>query len=132
MLDDDLAIPPAAPCRRREWRRAFRALRALLRNPDDTVQAFEIFDAVDRGVAERAFQRFRRDAVGRRLLAERPSLPAALADRAALAALPAGSFGRAYLAYLDANRFDPLGLLQVKTGLEARMRARGEERPQLD
>ncbi len=132
MLDGDRAIPPAAAHRRREWRRACRALRALLRNPDDTIQAFAIFDAVDRGVEERAFQRFRRDAVGRRLLAERPSLPAALADRAALAALPAGSFGRAYLAYLDANRFDPHGLLHLKRELEEQLRRRGEPRAVLD
>ena len=131
MSDDDRTIP-SLPRRPREWGRAMRALRALLANPDDTILAFEIFDAIDRDVEERAFQRFRRDPVGRRLLATRPSLAARLSDRGALAALPAGSFGRAYLAYLDANRFDPLGLLHLKTTLEARVRARGEERPQLD
>ena len=131
MLDDDSSVP-AGPRRPREWSRALRALRGLLANPDDTMLAFEIFDAIDRDVEERAFQRFRRDPIGRRLLAARSSLAARLSDRAALAALPAGSFGRAYLAYLDANRFDPLGLLHLKTGLEARIRARGEGRPRLD
>jgi ubiquinone biosynthesis protein COQ4 len=131
MAHDETMLAPA-PRRPREWRRALRALRGLLANPDDTILAFEIFDAVDRGVEERAFQRFRRDPVGRRLLAERPSLAAALGDRAALAALPAGSFGRAYAAYLDANRFDALGLLALKTELEARLQARGETRPALD
>ena len=130
MLDDGLELRAAR--RPREWRRALRALRGLLADPDDTILAFEIFDAVDRGVEERAFQRFRRDPVGSRLLAARSSLAAALADRAALAAMPAGSFGRAYAAYLDANRFDPLGLLRVKEALEARLRARGETRPCLD
>ncbi len=62
------------PRRPREWGRAMRALRALLANPDDTMLAFEIFDAIDRDVEERAFQRFRRDPVGR-LVATRPSLP---------------------------------------------------------
>lgn len=131
MSDDDRTVP-AAPRRPREWGRAVRALRALLANPDDTILAFEIFDAIDRDVEERAFQRFRRDPVGRRLLATRPSLAACVSDRVTLAALPAGSFGRAYLAYLDANRFDPLGLLHLKTTLEARVRAHGEERPRLD
>src|SRR5262245_57651645 len=113
MLDDDRTVR-AEPRRPREWRRALRALHGLLANPDDTMLAFEIFDAIDRDVEERAFQRFRRDPVGRRLLATGPSLAAHLSDRAALAALPAGSFGRAYLAYLDANRFDALGLLHLK------------------
>lgn len=132
MHDDIDGIPPPPPRRPREWRRAFRALQALLRNPDDTMQALEIFDAIDRGVEEHEFTRMRRDPVGRRLLAERPSLPAALADRAALAALPAGSLGRAYLAYLDANRFDAHGLLDLKDDLEQKLRQRGEERPALD
>lgn len=130
MRDGDSTAPAAR--RPREWRRAVRALRGLLANPDDTVLAFEIFDAIDRGVEERAFQRFRRDPVGGRLLAARPSLATALADRAALAALPAGSFGRAYAQYLDANRFEPLGLLRVKGALEAAVAARGEARPVLD
>ncbi len=96
------------------------------------MQAFEIFDAIDRDVEEREFQRFAADPVGRRLLATRSSLADRLCDRAALAAMPAGSFGRAYLAYLDANAFDPLGLLHLKTALEAKVRARGEEPAPLD
>ncbi len=131
MLDDDTSLAPQ-PRRPREWGRAVRALRGLLANPDDTILAFEIFDAIDRDVEERAFQRFRRDPTGRRLLAARPSLAAGLSDRAALAALPAGSFGHAYLAYLDANGFHPLGLLHLKTHLEATVAARGEARPRLD
>src|SRR6185436_21194371 len=109
MHDDDTMMVAMAR-RPREWRRALRALRGLLANPDDTILAFEIFDAVDRDVEERAFQRFRRDPVGRRLLASRPSLAACLRDRAALAAMPSGSFGRAYAAHIDANGFDPHGL----------------------
>jgi ubiquinone biosynthesis protein COQ4 len=131
MAHDDTTHVPA-PRRPREWRRALRALRGLLADPDDTILAFEIFDAVDRDVEERAFRRFGRDPVGRRLLAARPSLAAALADRGALAAMPAGSLGREYAAYLDANGFDALGLLALKTELEARVHARGETRPVLD
>src|SRR5262245_41096593 len=120
MHDDDTMTVPLAR-RPREWRRALRALRGLLANPDDTILAFEIFDAVDRDVEERAFQRFGRDPVGRHLLATRPSLAACLSDRATLAALPSGSFGRAYAAYLDANGFEPLGLLHLKEALETRV-----------
>ncbi len=131
-MRDDVTSSVRTARRPREWRRAFRALRALLTNPDDTIQAFEIFDAIDRETEERAFQRFAADPVGRRLLAARPSLPDALTDRAALTAMAPGSFGRAYLAYLDANRFHPLGLLQLKIDLEAKLKARGEERAPLD
>jgi len=131
-MHDDTTIPSAPPRRAREWRREFRALWALLADPDDTIRAFEIFDAIDRDVEERAFQRFAADPVGRRLFAARPALAAALSDRAALAALPPETFGRAYLAYLDANGFDPLGLIHLKTELEAKLHTRDEERPRLD
>src|SRR5436190_12680374 len=119
-MHDDQTTMASSSRRPRDWRRALRALRGLLANPDDTILAFEIFDAVDRDVEERAFQRFRRDPVGRRLLATRPSLAARVSDRAALAAMPSGSFGRAYAAYLDANGFETLGLLRLKDALEAR------------
>ena len=132
MLDEPIDAPPPPARRPREWRRAFRALRTLLRDPDATMQAFEIFDAIDREVEERAFRRLRIDPTGARLLATRPSLPAALADRAALGRMPEGSFGRAYLAYLDATGFHPHGLLHLKTALEERLRADGRPRPQLD
>jgi ubiquinone biosynthesis protein COQ4 len=131
MSDDRIDVAPY-PRRPREWGRALRQLRALLANPDDTMRALEIFDAIDRDAEERAFQRFRTDPVGARLLATRPSLAAHVSDRAALAAMPAGSFGRAYLAYLDANDFHPLGLLHLKEALQAEVLARGETREQLD
>jgi len=123
-LDD---IPAAPPPRRREWRRAFAALRELLANPDHTEKAFEIFQAIDGNNEERCFQRFRRDPTGRRLLAERPSLLAVLSDRDRLARLPAGSFGRAYLDYLERSGFDPGGLVKLKATLQEQARARGEE-----
>jgi ubiquinone biosynthesis protein COQ4 len=132
MYDDDARIPAAPPRRKREWRRALRALRALMANPNDTKQAFEIFDAIDADACERAFRRFHADPTGRRLLAARPSLPDHLADRPALAHMAPGSFGRAFLAYLDETGFDPRGLLQLKADLEADLRTRGEVRPPLD
>ena len=52
------------------------------------------------------YERFRARPEGRRLLVQRPDLRAALSDREALADLPDGSFGRAYLDFTGRYRFD--------------------------
>ena len=110
---------PAPPAERPvEWRRAVRALRALLADPDQTQKAFEVFLALDGGHSEWAFQRLLAQPYGPRLAAERPCLLHRLSDRAALAALPAESFGRGYLAYLDRTGFDPDGLVKLKAEME--------------
>jgi ubiquinone biosynthesis protein COQ4 len=127
-----LDVPPPPPPRPVEWRRAFTALRQLLAHPEQTEKAFEIFRALMGDEEERNFQRFLARPEGRRLLAERPSLLAVLADREALAAMPPDSFGRAYLAYLERTGFEPDGLLQLKARMEAQARAAGEAPPPLD
>ena len=97
----NLEIPPPPPPQPTHWRRAFRELRALIANPDETDHAIHLIYALGRQEFERNFQRFAASPGGRALLAERPSLLAALSDRESLARLPEKSLGRAYLAYLD-------------------------------
>src|SRR5262245_14817168 len=107
----ELARPPAA--RPLDWRRALRLVRTLMDDPERTELAFELMDAVGGRGDEPLFQEFARSPEGRRLLAERPELVAALADREALRRLPAGSFGRAYLAFAAARGFAADGLQQA-------------------
>ncbi len=114
-----LEIPPPPPAQPTRWRRALAELRALIADPDDTDHAIHLVYALGAREFERNFQRFAAGASGSALLAARPSLLAALADRDALARLPDASFGRAYLAYLDANGFAPDGLLQVLARVQA-------------
>ena len=116
----NLEIPPPPPAQPMRWRRALAELRALLADPDDTDRAVSVIYALGGGEFERNFQRFAASRSGAALLAERPSLLAALSDRAALAALAEGSLGRAYLAYLDANHFEPNGLIVVQDRVQAR------------
>ncbi|MEO8604364.1 MAG: Coq4 family protein [bacterium] len=108
--------PNATPsmARRRDWRRAWQALRNLIADAERTDQVFEIIRALSGNSFERAWQRFRADPQGQRLLAERPSLLATLSDRAALRALPAGSFGRTYAAFMDAAQLDAHGLVEAE------------------
>jgi ubiquinone biosynthesis protein COQ4 len=92
---------------RPQWRRAYRALRVLLREPDRTENAFEVIAALEPDQMERGLARALADPQGRRLFTERPCLLERLSDRDALARLPDGSFGRAYLAHIDRHGLDP-------------------------
>lgn len=105
---------------------AWRAIRALIQNPDDTGQVFKIIDALSGNSGERLFQRFRRDPMGARILRERRSLLATLTDRAALEALPAGSLGRIYADFTRREQITADGL--VDASMEGERIDRGPER----
>jgi len=107
-------------------------VRALLAHPEQTEKAFEVFLALQGDQEEQLFQRLVAEPPGARLAARRPSLLDRLADRASLDALPAGSLGRAYAAYLDRTGFDPGGLVKLKAEMEAYAASLGEELPVLD
>src|SRR5262249_10668790 len=100
--------------RKIEWRRAWRALQALVADSQRTDQVFEITDALAGNSFERSFQRFRNHPDGQRLLTERPSLFDTLSNRAALTALPPGSFGRAYAAFMESGNLTPDGLVEAE------------------
>jgi ubiquinone biosynthesis protein COQ4 len=91
--------------------RARRGIAALLRNPDDTRQVFEIIEALPGRAPERNFTRFRRSESGARLLRERTALLAVLSDHERLARMPDGSLGRAYLEFLRSENITAAGLV---------------------
>jgi len=113
-------IPAPARPRRVRWRRAVRAFHELLDDPDDTAKAQELFLAIGEREAEGRFQRFLASPNAPQMLAERPSLLAALSDRAVLERLPPDSFGRAYLDYLDRNAFQAQSLVDLDRQVRAR------------
>jgi len=116
------AAPAAtdAPARPIEWRRAWAALQQLIDDPKRTDQVFEIVDALSGNSWERVFQRFCAHPDGRRLLTERPSLLATLSDREALRSLPEGSFGRAYVDFMESGRLTADGLVQAENMAQQR------------
>jgi ubiquinone biosynthesis protein COQ4 len=92
---------------------ALAALRRLLAEPDDTQKALDVSTALDGDYSESQLCSLAKTREGRRLLAERPSLLALLADDAALAALPEGSLGRAYRDHLRRYGLDPMKLIEL-------------------
>jgi ubiquinone biosynthesis protein COQ4 len=92
---------------------AFRAMRNLTKNREDTRQVFLLNDALRGKTTLRQFARFRQTETGRAVLAERRRLFDRLDDRASLAALPAGTLGRAYYDFMAAENLSAAGLVQA-------------------
>jgi ubiquinone biosynthesis protein COQ4 len=101
------------------WRDAYRAWLRLYANPDDTAAVFEIIEALRGRSDERAYRRFLRSANGPQIMLERPALLERLSQREALRALPEGSLGRSYAAFMDAESIDPDGLVDASVGRES-------------
>ncbi len=109
--------------------RAARALRALVRDPDDLPQVFNLIDALtsERQYA-RIHARFRQSRAGRRLLQEQPDITRLLADRAQLRRLPEGSLGRAYLAFVEQEQISAEGIRDASQAGRPEAKLEGEQR----
>ncbi len=92
---------------------ALRAAGALFADPQDTRQVFVIMQAMRGRSPVRMMRRFRACPTGAAVLAEHRQLLAALQDDAALAALPAGSLGRAYQDFMQACQLTAGGLVDA-------------------
>lgn len=105
---------PAGKPRPVQWRRLGRALATLWdADPAKVLDAaFTVGDSLGGGSDERQLRRVLETPTGRRLLAERVSLADALGDHAALAAMPEGSLGRAFLRFAERHGLDPHQLLE--------------------
>ena len=79
---------------------AWAAFRSVLANPEDTPRVFELIRAMAGPSLRRGLWRFRNTTFGKRALVRRPRLLSHLQDKEALAALPAGSLGRAYFGFV--------------------------------
>ncbi len=92
---------------------AMRAVRQLIANPEDTRQVFVVVEAMRGRSGLKMFQRFAASPTGRAILADRRRLLDVLEDQAALARLPEGSLGRAYLAFMQAENLSAAGLVEA-------------------
>ena len=92
---------------------ALRAVRKLMSNGEDTQQVFLLIEALRGKTTLRQFARFRQTETGRAVLGEHRSLFDRLSDRASLAALPAGTLGRAYYDFTASENLSAEGLVEA-------------------
>ena len=92
---------------------AWRAIRKLIQNPDDTALVFEIIEALSGKTRTRVYDRFCRTESGQRLLAARPNLLARLSNREQLLALPAGTLGHTYGEFMTREQISADGLVDA-------------------
>jgi ubiquinone biosynthesis protein COQ4 len=90
--------------------RALRAARELVKNPDDLPKVFTVIESLSGGTMSHIRKRLEGTAGGRRILAEQPDIVGHLLDRQRLAALPEGSLGRAYLAFVEREGISAEGI----------------------
>ena len=131
-IERPLEIPLPSPGHALRWARVRDLLRRIRQAPDDEQKvdaALELFDAVGGLGGEATFQRFVATPEGRRLLRTKPDLVNLLGNRDALAAMPEGSFGRAYLAFAERNGFAADNLVEKNKTVE-RERPSGDEHRQ--
>lgn len=93
--------------------RALRAARTLAADPDDLPQVFTIIESLSGTTLARLTRRMCADSTGARLVSARPDIVALLADRAALARLPDGSLGRAYLEFVERENISAEGIREA-------------------
>ncbi len=100
------------------FREAWNAIRALIRDPDDTAQVFRIVRALSGNSQERAFQRFLRSDHGPAILAENRVLLETLSDRAYLTSLPEGTLGRVYADFTAREQITADGLVEASESID--------------
>jgi len=93
-----------------DFPRAARSLRALLQNPDDLPQVFSLIESMSGFAHYRLRAGFRKTETGRRILHDKPDIVSILGDRARLRAMPDGSLGRAYLAFVESENISAEGI----------------------
>jgi ubiquinone biosynthesis protein COQ4 len=92
---------------------AARSILSVLRDPDDTKQVFRLLQAVSGGGRNAFHARFETSRGGERLLAQKPELLPVLRDRDRLGAMPEGSLGHAYLAFMNRDGLTADGLVDA-------------------
>lgn len=98
---------------RRDWGAAWAALQRLLANGDDTVQVFRIMRALNADTSHRNYARLLQEPGGGRIAYDHVELARRFSDRTWIDALPDGSVGAHYRAFLDRTGFSAQGLADI-------------------
>jgi ubiquinone biosynthesis protein COQ4 len=92
---------------------AVKAIRALIRDKEDTSQVFKIMRALSGKTMKRNYVRFEKSPVGRQVLENKIELIDTLTNRDYLASLPGGTLGAAYYDFVSREQISPEGLVEA-------------------
>ncbi len=92
---------------------AWRALRRLIADPEDTAQVFQITRAMGGPSVHEGLKRFRATTAGQKILSEQIDLLDTLRDREQLRDMRPDSLGRAYLAFMEGENLSADGLVEA-------------------
>jgi len=96
-----------------DWPHAFRSLRKLLNDKEDTGQVFEIMRALNGSSTAKAYHRLLTSEQGGRIAYERAEFARLLMDDAWLDSLPDGSVGAAYRNFIRSEQISAEGLIEI-------------------
>ncbi|MDO8288125.1 MAG: Coq4 family protein [Parvibaculum sp.] len=116
------------PRKRVEPLKAWRAVKALIANKEDTGQVFKVIDALAGDADNRMYMRFMKTETGKRIVAEERDLIAILNDRERLKALPEGTLGREYFKFMDSEGLTADGLVEASEEAPRRYAREGAEK----
>jgi ubiquinone biosynthesis protein COQ4 len=100
---------------------AFRAMRKLRENPDDTARAIMVIGALSGNSGERLFRRFRRSPRAEAILREKRDLYDILSDVDRLRSMPEGSLGRTIGDWFVREQISAQGLAQASAAAQAQL-----------
>lgn len=98
---------------RRDWKTAWRALRRLLANGEDTEQVFIIMRALNAGSAKHNYARLVRSHEGGRIAFAQEELADSLSNPDYIASFAPGTVGAAYRDFLALTGYTAMGLAEV-------------------
>ena len=98
---------------KRDLPTAFRAMRKLLANGDDTEQVFIIMRALNGAAVPKRLQRLLQSPAGAQQLERHVELAERLSDPAFIAGFGAGTVGASYRAFLEETGYSAAGLVEV-------------------
>jgi ubiquinone biosynthesis protein COQ4 len=106
---------------------ALRALRNLLKDPQDTRQVALLTAALRGRSGQLQFRKFKASPIGARVLAEGSRLGDILDDHAYLATLPENSLGRRYLAFMSEENLSAKGLKEITVDATSNLKDASED-----
>lgn len=114
------AAPQKLKRKRIEPLKAWRAMKALIADKEDTAQVFKVIDALAGDADDRMYRRFMATETGRKIVAEKRNLIETLNDRERLSRLPEGTLGRLYHEFMAEENLTADGLVEASEVVERR------------